>query len=534
MKKILSYSAAALLGIAALSSCGEDFTYPPVILPSVDVEPTVTLEGFKERYWSSLESGPTTIGFLNSEHKDSVIFIGRVCSSDKTGNIYKNVIIQSRDDNGEQIAMTFSVNGYDLYENMPFGQEVAVYATGLQVGGYRGLFQFGAASGNEMTFMDKSLFTEHVIRNHTVIPQPELVDTTLATIPEIIAAKSSAAGLRLWQSRLIRINDVSFVDAGQPYAGSTSTNRNIIDANGNKLIVRNSSYADFAQETLPYGKGSVTGILSYFGSDWQLLLIDTDGVAGFDGTAPEPVQPDEPAGDGTAESPYNVAMMVKNGKNMIDKEVYVKGIITSVQEISTSFGNATYNIADKEGDTNFYIFRGLWLGGAKFTAENQLQAGATVVVKGKVTEYNGTLQLAQGNTIISYDGQTSGGDKPSGDGKPEGDGTAESPFNSVKALETATALAADSPTTVEYYVKGKVSSIKEISTSFGNATYSITSEGTTVAFDIYRGYWLNGEKFTAEDQLKVGDEVTVCGKFVNYKGNTPQMNQGGKIVSINK
>ena len=136
--------------------------------------------------------------------------------------------------------------------------------------------------------------------------------------------------------------------------------------------------------------------------------------------------------------------------------------------------------------------------------------------------------------MISYDGQTSGGDKPSGDGKPEGDGTAESPFNSVKALETATALAADSPTTVEYYVKGKVSSIKEISTSFGNATYSITSEGTTVAFDIYRGYWLNGEKFTAEDQPKVGDEVTVCGKFVNYKGNTPQMNQGGKIVSINK
>ena len=93
-----------------------------------------------------------------------MIFVGRVCSSDETGNIYKNIVVQSKDSDGRQVAITFSVNAYDIYQSFPFGQEVAVYATGLNIGGYRGLLQFGAVSGSEMTFMAEDLFKEHVIR----------------------------------------------------------------------------------------------------------------------------------------------------------------------------------------------------------------------------------------------------------------------------------------------------------------------------------------------------------------------------------
>ena len=95
------------------------------------------------------------------------------------------------------------------------------------------------------------------------------------------------------------------------------------------------------------------------------------------------------------------------------------------------------------------------------------------------------------------------------------------------------ALGADVTTEQEYYVQGTVSSVKELSTQYGNASYTITSEGTTVGFDIYRGKYLNGASFTAADQLKVGDKVVVCGKLVNFKGNTPQMAQGSKLISIN-
>ena len=160
----------------------------------------------------------------------------------------------------------------------------------------------------------------------------------------------------------------------------------------------------------------------------------------------------------------------------------------------------------------------------------------TGTITGELGYFNGTWQMVI-NSIEDLEGfDFEGGDTPGTPeepGTPEGEGTAASPFNSLKAYEFTKALAADATTDTEYYIKGKVSAIKELSTSFGNASYSIVSEGCSQAFDIFRGYYLNGDKFTAEDQLKVGDEVVVCGKLVNYKGNTPQMAQGGKIISIN-
>ena len=229
--KLLYIAAAALASSAALSSCDDNFTHPPVIMPpSANVEPTATLADVKADYWSTL-SAPTTIGY--DANGDTIIFTGRVCSTDESGNIYKSIIVQTVDENGEQLAINFSVNSYDLYQLFPFGQEVAVYATGLSIGGYRNLLQFGAISGSEMTFMDADLFTAHVIRNGSALPEPSKVDTTVTTIPEVIAAKSDNAQLMRWQSRLIRIDNVSWEDAGQPYAGATTANRYIVDAEGN-------------------------------------------------------------------------------------------------------------------------------------------------------------------------------------------------------------------------------------------------------------------------------------------------------------
>ena len=117
--------------------------------------------------------------------------------------------------------------------------------------------------------------------------------------------------------------------------------------------------------------------------------------------------------------------------------------------------------------------------------------------------------------------------------KAEGDGTKENPYNAVAALTAAKALAADAQSEKDVYVKGKVVSIKELSTQFGNATYNVGDSENSTSFSIYRGLGLDGAKFTSEDQLAVGAEVVVCGKLVNFKGNTPQMAQGSSIVSYN-
>lgn len=115
-----------------------------------------------------------------------------------------------------------------------------------------------------------------------------------------------------------------------------------------------------------------------------------------------------------------------------------------------------------------------------------------------------------------------------------GTGTKEDPFNVIAAI--ALAKSTGETASAEVYVKGKVSKIDEINTSsqFGNATYYISTDGTeSNQFQIYRGKYLGNKKFTSKDQLKVGDEVIVYGQVVNFKGNTPEMTQGGYIYSLN-
>ncbi len=131
--------------------------------------------------------------------------------------------------------------------------------------------------------------------------------------------------------------------------------------------------------------------------------------------------------------------------------------------------------------------------------------------------------LHEGTAPSSPDNPNPGGET----GEVKGDGSLENPFNSVAA--NAQALAGN---TSEVYVKGKISQISEVSTKFGDATYFISDDGTTNGqFEIFHGYYLKGEKFTSEDQIKVGQTVVVKGKLTVY-GSTPEMAKGSQIVSI--
>ena len=143
--------------------------------------------------------------------------------------------------------------------------------------------------------------------------------------------------------------------------------------------------------------------------------------------------------------------------------------------------------------------------------------------------------IEAGEKVDFSNGVDLGGGSGSGEvvGTPQGTGTLEDPFNAAAAHEKIKTLGAD-VNSEEVYVKGKIAKITEVNIQYGNAGYSISDDGNlTGALDIYRGNYFNGDKFTSEGQINEGDEVVVCGKLVNFKGNTPQMAQGSKIISIN-
>ena len=90
----------------------------------------------------------------------------------------------------------------------------------------------------------------------------------------------------------------------------------------------------------------------------------------------------------------------------------------------------------------------------------------------------------------------------------------------------AEALAADPANGV--YVQGTISAITEVSTQYKNATYTI-SDGTNEML-IYRGRYLDNADFTSEDQIAVGDIVTVYGNL-QTSSNVNRMASGNYIVS---
>ena len=251
----------------------------------------------------------------------------------------------------------------------------------------------------------------------------------------------------------------------------------------------------------------------------------------------------EPSGDGTLENPFNAVAAIKYAEEVGDaespKNVYIKGKVAKITEqYSTNYGNATFSISDDgtTATTTFTIFRALYLGNKKYSSGDLLAEGDEVIVCGKVTNFKGnTPETVTGKAYLYSLNGVTGGDTPQ-PAEPKGTGTAADPFNPMAAINYTSALPADQESDKDIYIKGKVSQIKfnYVADQYGNATFYISEDGTTSnEFYCFRTLYLNNEKYTQGDLLKVGDEVVVCGKVINYKGNTPETVQNKSyLVSL--
>ena len=240
---------------------------------------------------------------------------------------------------------------------------------------------------------------------------------------------------------------------------------------------------------------------------------------------------------GTLNNPYQPSKIIEEmlAGSIPAGEVYVRGIVSKVNEISAQYGNATFFLTDDgthpdDANQAFQIYRGKSFDGASFVEgdESLFKEGDVVTVFGLVTLYNGKTPETQSGkaSLVAVNGLA----------KADGEGTEESPLNVGKAMELIQATGETA--TPEYYVKGVISKIVEVSPSYGNATYYITDDGfqpspDAAAVQVYRGKWFGGEAFTDAEQIKLGDQVVLKGTLVNYSGNTPEVNSGSAIVLLN-
>lgn len=163
--------------------------------------------------------------------------------------------------------------------------------------------------------------------------------------------------------------------------------------------------------------------------------------------------------------------------------------------------------------------------------------GSKVTITGKLLKYvktDGTVVPEVKNptvTIIETGGGTVTPDQPI-EGTPAGTGVENDPYNVAAALSYIQNLPADEKTEASVYTKGVISEVVKMGDS-GSIQFKMQDKNVNNSLLVYFCNNLGDVPFKALTDLKVGDEVVVCGKVVNFKGNTPEYAPGACLVSLN-
>lgn len=228
-----------------------------------------------------------------------------------------------------------------------------------------------------------------------------------------------------------------------------------------------------------------------------------------------------PQGSGTLEDPYNVAaaqaLIQTLGADVQSEEIYVKGFISQIDEVSESYGNATYWISDQKGSTagQLEIYRGYSLGGEKFTSNDEIKEDDEVIVFGKVVNFRGsTPEFTTGSSIYSLNGKTA--DEGGGNTQPGGE---------IKKVTIAEFNAAAESNDVWYELTGTVKNLKD-GDQYGN--FDLEDEtGSVYVYGLLAEK--DGEKKKFQDLvaakgIKEGSKITIIGTRGSYNEKIEVMN----------
>lgn len=193
-----------------------------------------------------------------------------VTSSDRDGNFYKTISFQSID---HKLGFSIPVDDTNLYLNYEPGRKVYISLqnryTDLNYKAMRigGLYLYPGSRTATVGRLSVFEYQKVITRSCTRIDESALVR-------DVTIDKISDSDLNM----LIQINNVQFISqsVGNTLYESTkdtggATNHIITDKSGNQLFVRVGSFALFKEEIVSEKSGKITGILTKYADDYQLM-----------------------------------------------------------------------------------------------------------------------------------------------------------------------------------------------------------------------------------------------------------------------
>lgn len=262
---IFKFFISLIVIVLAFTSCvddNSDFATPQIICEEPDITVTNTISELKAN----------AVGAIH-QINENIVVAGYVVSSDEQGNFFSSISIQSLDGTA---GVRLSIDQRDIYTRIDIGQKVYIKAQHLFIDNDGGDADvaLGALFGSFIGRLPDVEVNNFLFRSCDEVEESSLVH------PATLGGVSDAQ-----LNTLIEFSNVQFVanEVGGNYfdpnnTTGSATNRHIVDEDGNELIVRNSEFADFANELLPTGNGTIRGVLSKFRGDYQLFIRDTNDV----------------------------------------------------------------------------------------------------------------------------------------------------------------------------------------------------------------------------------------------------------------
>ena len=222
--------------------------------------------------WDEPSTTPSPWG-NNSIEETNVITIAQL--KDKYSSVFNassdQAVQVTEDLQIKGCAILIGISQGGLMGYLPLGQQILVDLKGLYVGAYRKQCQIGAPYNGGIGRMDKFTWQEHF--KAIGVADAGKLDALVSDFSADMDMFENCA--KLMTFRNVTIKDADGKAAFAPNDGSVALTANCanreIEGHDN-VVVRTSSYADFAAMPMPAGKVNITGIFTRYNNTWQILL----------------------------------------------------------------------------------------------------------------------------------------------------------------------------------------------------------------------------------------------------------------------
>ena len=227
----------------------------------------VTIANLKDMYSHALIEQTDTARIT-----EDIQIKARVTGNDIGGNIYNQIAV---DDGTGAILICIAQGG--LWGYLPVGQEILVNLKDLYIGTYGNQPQIGTPYTSNSGYtspsrMNRTLWQEHFkLMGAADLSKIDTLEFDINKINDEEYMKENCG--RLMVARSVKLSEANGYKTFAPEDDVTSGNAvNRSVNNSTKLVVRTSTYADFAGSVMPEGNVDLVGIFTRYRDTWQILM----------------------------------------------------------------------------------------------------------------------------------------------------------------------------------------------------------------------------------------------------------------------